>query len=86
MRIAGLDNHDALASAFDGAIAVINCVGPFALSAEAVASAAITSGAHFLDFTAEQEPVSALAERMDDAAKQAEVAIVPAAWAICSRR
>src|SRR4051794_40240438 len=78
VRVATLDDAEALRRSFDGASAVINCVGPFESSAEPVGSAAIAAGAHYLDFTAEQAPVIALYERLHPAAVQAGVAIVPA--------
>lgn len=79
VRVATLDDPSALRRGLQGAKAVINCAGPFELSAEPVASAAIANGAHYLDFTAEQAPVIALCERLDETAKEAGVAVVPAA-------
>jgi Saccharopine dehydrogenase NADP binding domain len=78
IRVARLADADGLRRAFDGAGAVINCVGPFELSAGAVARAAVSVGANYLDFTAEQGPVIALLERWDEPARQAGVAVVPA--------
>ena len=78
IRVASLEDSDALGAAFDGAAAVINCVGPFETSAGPVVSAALAVNAHYLDFTAEQAPVLALLERWDEAAKDRGVAIVPA--------
>jgi hypothetical protein len=79
VRVATLDDPSALRRGLQGASAVINCAGPFELSAEPMASAAIANGAHYLDFTAEQAPVIALFERLDEPAKEAGVALVPAA-------
>jgi short subunit dehydrogenase-like uncharacterized protein len=78
IRPAGLDAPAALRTAFDGADAVINCVGPFETSAEPVAAAALAVGAHYLDFTAEQAAVLLLSERWDDAARAAHAAVLPA--------
>jgi hypothetical protein len=78
VRVATLGDPSALRRSLEGASAVINCVGPFERSAEPVASAAIANGVHYLDFTAEQAPVSALGERVDEAAREAGVGVVPA--------
>ena len=79
VRVATLDDPSAQQRGVEGARAVINCAGPFELSAEPVASAAIANGAHYLDFTAEQAPVIALSEHLDATAKEAGVAVLPAA-------
>jgi NAD(P)H-binding len=78
VRVAGLDDPMKLRRAFDGAAAVINCVGPFQASAEPVVAAAVSAGAHYLDFTAEQAPLLPLAKHWDEPARKAGVAIVPA--------
>ena len=75
---AELADHDALVAAFRGCEAVVNCVGPFGVSAGPVATAAIAVGAHYLDFTAEQEAVLALFEDSGPGAARAGVALVPA--------
>ena len=77
-RAAGMDHHETLVGAFDGCEAVLNCVGPFARSAEPVVAAAIACGAHYVDFAAEQEACLELFERWDAPARDAGVAIVPA--------
>jgi short subunit dehydrogenase-like uncharacterized protein len=79
VRIAALDDPGALHRGLQGASAVINCAGPFEPSAKRVASAAIANGAHYLDFTAEQAPVNALFDGLDGTAKEAGVAVLPAA-------
>jgi short subunit dehydrogenase-like uncharacterized protein len=43
-RVASLDDPMKLGRAFDGAAAVINCVGPFQASAEPVVAAAVSAG------------------------------------------
>ena len=78
VRVASLDHPVELRRAFDGATAVINCVGPFERSAEAVVAAAVAVRAHYLDFTAEQAPLLALSQRWDHPARDAGVAIAPA--------
>ena len=78
VRVASLEDPVELRRAFAGTAAVINCVGPFETSAEPVVAAAVSVGAHYLDFTAEQAPLLALAERWDQRARDAGVAIAPA--------
>lgn len=57
---------------------VVNCAGPFLDTALPLATAAVATGAHYLDVTAEQPVVRALYEELDRPAKQAGVAVVPA--------
>jgi short subunit dehydrogenase-like uncharacterized protein len=78
MRTASLDDAASLRAAFDGAAAVINCVGPFQSSAAPVLAATLAAGAHYLDFAAEQEPVRALFEERHEQVEAAGVAAVPA--------
>jgi acetylornithine deacetylase/succinyl-diaminopimelate desuccinylase-like protein len=78
IRVATLGDSRALRAAFAGCGAVINAAGPFARSAEPVVAAAIDSGAHYVDFAGEQEPLLTLFERWDGPARDAEVAVVPA--------
>jgi short subunit dehydrogenase-like uncharacterized protein len=77
-REAALEDDLALDRALAGAAAVINCAGPFLETADAVVSAALRAGIHYLDVTAEQPSVQATFERHETAARDAGVAVVPA--------
>jgi short subunit dehydrogenase-like uncharacterized protein len=78
VRGASAENPDALDRAFEGAAAVINCAGPFLDTAEAVASAALRAGIHYLDVTAEQPSAQAIYDKFAHAAKEAGVLVIPA--------
>ncbi len=77
-RVASVDDAPSLDRAFAGAAAVINCAGPFLDSADAVASAALRTGLHYLDVSAEQASAQAVLEKFDAPAREAGVAVVPA--------
>src|SRR5688500_8447001 len=49
MRIASIDDHSSLDRALDGAVAVINCAGPFLDTATPVIAAALRARIHYLD-------------------------------------
>jgi short subunit dehydrogenase-like uncharacterized protein len=78
VHVARLERPEELQRALAGAAAVINCVGPYETSAVPVAAAAVSNGAHYLDFTAEQQPLMALSEQIDRGAAEAGVALAPA--------
>jgi short subunit dehydrogenase-like uncharacterized protein len=78
VRAAAIDDPESLLKAFSGAAAVINCAGPFLDTARPVAAAAVRSGAHYLDVTAEQPAVQAIYRQHADSARAAGVAVVPA--------
>lgn len=77
-RAAAIDDPQSLDRALDGAAAVINCAGPFLDTALPVIDAALRARIHCLDLCAEQQAVLDVAERYAGAAKQADVAVVPA--------
>ena len=78
-RAALIDDAWALREAFAGCGVVINCAGPFLDTAAAVAQAAIDVGASYLDVTAEQASAMEVFERFDVPAREAGVAVIPAA-------
>ncbi|MFW6040018.1 MAG: saccharopine dehydrogenase family protein [Gemmatimonadota bacterium] len=78
VRTASVDAPDSLGRAFEGAAAVINCAGPFLDTADAVASAALRAGIHYLDVTAEQASARATFEAFDVRAREAGVVVIPA--------
>lgn len=72
-RVFGVDAPD-----LTGVDAVINCAGPFLDTAVPLARAAVAVGAHYLDVTAEQPAVQAVYREVDDSARAAGVAVIPA--------
>jgi short subunit dehydrogenase-like uncharacterized protein len=78
VRPARVEQPHELATALAGCSAVVNCAGPFATTGEPVVRAALESGCHYLDTTAEQGYMKRLFDVYDGPAKDARVAIVPA--------
>jgi short subunit dehydrogenase-like uncharacterized protein len=78
VRPAEAGDVEALAAAFRGCAAVINCAGPFTAFGRSVIQAAINAGCHYVDTSAEQEFVQAVFEEFAGAAASAGVAVVPA--------
>lgn len=76
-RRATVEDLDSLARALDGARAVINCAGPFVDTAEAVGSAALRAGAHYLDVAAEQGTVRSTLEKFDEPGRKSGLSFVP---------
>jgi Saccharopine dehydrogenase NADP binding domain len=68
---------DSLDRALEGAGAVINCAGPFLETSDAVAAAALRTGIHYLDVTAEQPSVRTTLDKYDIPARKAGIGIVP---------
>ncbi|WP_258725826.1 saccharopine dehydrogenase family protein [Cellulomonas sp. NS3] len=77
-RAVRTDDPDGLRRAVAGVGAVVNCAGPFLHTGLPLAHAAVASGAHYLDVTAEQPAVQALYRELDGPARAAGVAVVPA--------
>ncbi|MGF6757417.1 saccharopine dehydrogenase family protein [Paraburkholderia sp. GAS42] len=76
-RQATVDDAVSLDKAFEGAQVVINCAGPFADTAEAVAGAAIRAKAHYIDVCAEQGAAQKTLDIFDAPAREAGVVVVP---------
>lgn len=74
---ASVDDPASIAEALHGVAAVINCAGPFMDTAEPLAVAALRSGAHYLDVSAEQTSTRATLERFDGAAREAGLFVLP---------
>jgi len=77
-RMATVDSPATLDLAFEGAAVVINCAGPFLDTAEAVGSAALRAGAHYIDVSAEQPSTQAVFDRLDGPARDAGLVALPA--------
>lgn len=78
VRLASVDDPASLDRAMAGCSAVINCAGPFVDTAVPVVEAALRSGIHYLDVSAEQAAVLTVFERFSNAACKAGVVIAPA--------
>ena len=78
-RVASIDDPLSLDQAIDGATAVINCAGPFSVTSVPVIDAALRARMPYLDVVAEPDIAAATFERYADRARDAGVAIVPAA-------
>jgi NADP-dependent 3-hydroxy acid dehydrogenase YdfG len=77
LRVASIEDPASLNRAIDGAVAVINCAGPFLDTATPVVEAALRARIHYLDITAEQRAVLDAFEQHGDAARSAGVAVLP---------
>jgi Saccharopine dehydrogenase NADP binding domain len=78
VRVASVDDRSSLDRAILGAVAVINCAGPFIDTAAPVIKAALRARIHYLDVAAEQAEVLATFERFSEAALDAGIVIAPA--------
>jgi hypothetical protein len=78
VRTASVDDPASLDRALSGAVAVINCAGPFLDTAARVVEAALRARIHYLDLAAEQAAVLGVFEQYSDAARAANVVIIPA--------
>ncbi|MFJ1865175.1 saccharopine dehydrogenase family protein [Streptomyces sp. NPDC088097] len=78
VRPAAVDDAGSLDRALAGAAAVINCAGPFAVTAGPVVEAALRAGIPYLDVAAEIEANAAMFADHAEAARKAELPVVPA--------
>lgn len=76
VRAFALDDPAAIRRQLAGVRVVLNCAGPFARTARALAGACIESGAHYLDITGEIEVFEAMAA-LGGKAKAAGVMLMP---------
>jgi short subunit dehydrogenase-like uncharacterized protein len=77
-RQATVDDGDSLDNAIRGTGLVVNCAGPFIDTAVPIAAAALRSGAHYLDVTAEQGAVQRVYRVAGELRGSAGVAVIPA--------
>ncbi|MEV5764486.1 saccharopine dehydrogenase NADP-binding domain-containing protein [Micromonospora sp. NPDC052213] len=77
-RVASVDDPASLDQALKGAVAVINCAGPFASTAAPVIEAALRTGVPYVDVAAEIEANLDTFTHFTDRAQAAGVAVVPA--------
>ncbi|TQS24067.1 trans-acting enoyl reductase family protein [Microbispora sp. KK1-11] len=83
VRVAPVDDHDALVAAFGTADAVVNCAGPFAPTGAAVVRAAIAASRHYVDTAGEQPYIKAIFDTFGVQAQAAGVTVLPAANDAC---
>ena len=76
-RTASVEEPGTLDRAIDGVVAVINCAGPFLDTAAPMIEAALRSRISYLDVTAEQQAVLNAFGQYADAARKADVAVLP---------
>jgi short subunit dehydrogenase-like uncharacterized protein len=67
-----------LAEALAGCDAVVNCAGPFTVSGDAVARAAIQAGCHYVDTSGEQGHIKGIWDALAGPAADAGVSLIPA--------
>lgn len=77
LRTASIDDPASLDRALDGAVAVINCAGPFLDTATPVIEAALRARIHYLDPAAEQRAVLDTFDRHGAPARDAGVVVLP---------
>ncbi|MFJ2953340.1 saccharopine dehydrogenase family protein [Streptomyces sp. NPDC087270] len=77
VRVASIAEPASLAGALEGAVAVVNCAGPFAATALPLVDAALRAGIPYLDVAAEQAVTLETFERRADRAREAGVPVVP---------
>ncbi|WP_037367277.1 saccharopine dehydrogenase family protein [Amycolatopsis orientalis] len=77
-RTASVDDGPGLRALLDGVAVVLNCAGPFLDTALPLATAAVETGTHYLDVTAEQPAVQQLYRELDAPARSAGTVVVPA--------
>lgn len=77
-RPAAVDDPAALDDALAGAVAVVNCAGPFATTAAPVVEAALRAGIPYLDVAAEIEANLDTFTHFSERAKAAGAVVVPA--------
>ncbi|HET6743220.1 MAG TPA: saccharopine dehydrogenase NADP-binding domain-containing protein [Kribbella sp.] len=75
VRVAEVDDHEALAAAFRDVDAVVNCAGPFSETGHRVIRAAVSAGTPYVDTAGEQAYVKSVFDTFGDA----PVSLVPAA-------
>ncbi|MFE3455711.1 saccharopine dehydrogenase NADP-binding domain-containing protein [Nonomuraea sp. NPDC059194] len=78
VRPATVDDASSLDRALSGAAAVVNCAGPFAVTAGPVVEAALRAGIPYVDVAAEIEANAAMFADYEQAARKAGTPVVPA--------
>lgn len=74
---APLDDAAALRDLAARATVLIHCAGPFSVTGDPVATAAVEAGCHYVDHAVESFHVRHLFEAYDDRARAADIAMIP---------
>src|SRR2546425_7968023 len=74
---ATVDDAASLDRAVEGAQVLVNCAGPFADTADALAQAALRAGIHYVDICAEQLTAHKTLEKFDEPARKAGIVVLP---------
>ncbi|MFH8484263.1 saccharopine dehydrogenase family protein [Streptomyces longisporoflavus] len=77
VRVASTEDAASLDRALDGAVAVVNCAGPFLTTTLPVADAALRAGIPYLDVAAEQGVTATLFDSYDERAREAGIVVAP---------
>jgi short subunit dehydrogenase-like uncharacterized protein len=77
-RIFSLDDPEEVSQAISGFKLVLHCAGPFSVTSQAMISACLAQGVHYLDISGEIS-VFANAHQQDDQARHADVVLLPGA-------
>ncbi|MFC8126864.1 saccharopine dehydrogenase family protein [Streptomyces sp. NPDC057302] len=77
VRVASTEDAASLDRALDGAVAVVNCAGPFLATSFPVVDAALRAGIPYLDVAAEQGVTAALFDTYGERAREAGVVVAP---------
>jgi len=75
-RVFSLDSSAGVVENLGDCYLVLHCAGPFSATSQPVISACLAAGVHYLDITGEI-PVFANAYRQSDAARRADVVLIP---------
>jgi short subunit dehydrogenase-like uncharacterized protein len=75
-KVFSLEQPHVLREAIRGSRLVLNCAGPFSLTAEPMIEACLAEGVHYLDITGEID-VFEFAHSRDAAARRADVVLIP---------
>lgn len=77
LRVASVEEPMSLDRALHGAVAVINCAGPFLDTSIPMIEAAMRAHVHYLDVAAEQRAILNVFEHSADAAAATDIAVLP---------
>jgi uncharacterized protein YbjT (DUF2867 family) len=77
-RVSSIEEPSSVDRAMSGAVAVINCAGPFGETAPAIIEAALRAGIPYLDVTGEPFVTISTFERYSELAREAGIVVVPA--------
>jgi hypothetical protein len=77
-HLAPLHDPSALRELAESASVIVHCAGPFSVTGDAVASAAVAAGCHYIDHAVESHHVRHLFDDYDSRAQRAGIVMIPA--------